>query len=384
MAVAIEWAHAMRPYNSNLLRKSGSPSPVYPHLKLLMHSSQQSCPFSAGSMITDPQFFVGRREELDFLTSRLVNDQPTSINVVGERRIGKSSLLYHFFQTYEQRVQAAGKNPSNYVVVYLSLQAAQCRQETSFYQAVAQALINRPVVQGNPALVTPLQAGTLDRNGFSVAIEAWQAQNVLPVLCLDKFEELLAKPDQFTDEFYDNLRSLMDRNALMLVIASYRNLDVYKRKYRFLSSFFNLGQVLPVGGITEIEATDLMRLPENKIAGATAALSPERQQLGLAWGGRHPLLLQLAGLWLWEAQKQNRPDEWARQKFELEAQRVPHSGVTMRRLSRPVRLLLWLPMKLGRMARFVGDKLDDTSNLIAGTVILIVAILVILKIVPFE
>lgn len=212
-------------------------------------------------MITDPQFFVGRREELDFITSRLVNTQPTSINVVGERRIGKSSLLYHFFQTYEQRVQGAGKNPGDYVVVYLSLQAAQCRQENSFYQAVAQALLNRPVVQTNPVLVTPLQGVILDRQSFSAAIEAWQAENVLPVLCLDKFEELLAKPDEFTDDFYDNLRSLMDRNALMLVIASYKNLDVYKRKYRFISSFFNLGQVLPVGGITETEATDLMRLP---------------------------------------------------------------------------------------------------------------------------
>lgn len=349
-----------------------------------MNLSQQSCPFCAGSMITDPQFFVGRREELDFITSRLVNIQPTSINVVGEHRIGKSSLLYHFFQTYEQRVQGAGKNPGDYVVVYLSLQAAQCRKESSFYQTVAQALLNRPVVQTNPALATPLKAGTLDRQKFSAAIESWQTENVLPVLCLDKFEELLAKPDQFTDDFYDNLRSLMDRNALMLVIASYRNLDVYKRKYRFLSSFFNLGQVLPVGGITEAEATDLMRLPEHKIPGATAALSPERQKLGLAWGGRHPLLLQLAGLWLWEAQQHSRPDEWARQKFEQEAQRVPHSGVTIRRLKRPVRLLLWLPMKLGRMARFVGDKLDDTSNLIAGTIILIVAILVVLKVVPFE
>ncbi|MFP5272529.1 nSTAND1 domain-containing NTPase [Coleofasciculus sp.] len=349
-----------------------------------MNSSQQSCPFCAGSMITDPQFFVGRREELDIITSRLVNAQPTSINVVGEHRIGKSSLLYHFFQTCEQRVQGAGKNPGHYVVIYLSLQAAQCRQETIFYQAVAQALLNRPVVQGNPALVAPLQAGNLDRQRFSAAIEAWQAENVLPVLCLDKFEELLAKPDEFTDDFYDNLRSLMDRNALMLVIASYKKLDVYKRKYRFLSSFFNVGQVLPVGGITETEATDLMRLPENKIQGATEALSPERQKLALAWGGRHPFLLQLAGCWLWEAQQHSRPDEWARQKFEQEAQRVPHSGVTMRRLKRPVRLLLWLPMKLGQMARFVGDKLDDTSNLIAGMVILVVAILVVLKVLPFE
>ncbi|MFP4411917.1 hypothetical protein [Coleofasciculus sp.] len=80
----------------------------------------------------------------------------------------------------------------------------------------------------------------------------------------------------------------------------------------------------------------------------------------------------------------SRPDEWARQKFEQEAQRVPLSGVTRRRLKRQVRLLLWLPMKWGRMARFVGDKLDDTSNLIAGTVILIVAILVVLKVLPFE
>ncbi|MFP4102819.1 ATP-binding protein [Coleofasciculus sp.] len=335
-------------------------------------------------MITNPQFFVGRQEELDRITARMVNDQPTSINIVGEPRIGKSSLLYHFFQTYEQRVQGAGKNPDNYVVVYLSLQGASCRQETSFYQAVAQVLLKRPVVQGNPGLVTPLQGGTLDRQGFSVAIEEWQAQNVLPVLCLDKFEELLAKPDEFTDDFYDNLRSLMDCNALMLVVASYERLDIYQQKYRLLSNFFNLGHVSPLGGMTEAEAMDLMRLPAHKIAGATAALSPERQQLGLAWGGRHPLLLQLAGCWLWEAQKYSRPDEWARQKFELEAQRVPHSGVTMRRLNRPVRLLVWLPMKLGRMARFVGDKLDDTSNLIAGTVILIVAILVVLKVVPFE
>lgn len=56
----------------------------------------------------------------------------------------------------------------------------------------------------------------------------------------------------------------------------------------------------------------------------------------------------------------------------------------MRRLKRPVRLLLWLPMKLGRMARFVGDKLDDTSSSISETVILIVAILVIFKVLQFE
>ncbi|MBE9148069.1 ATP-binding protein [Coleofasciculus sp. LEGE 07092] len=335
-------------------------------------------------MIIDPKFFVGRREELDFITSRMTAAQPTSINVVGERQIGKSSLLYHFFQTYEQRVQRYGKNPGNYVVVYLSLQDAHCRQEVNFYQAVAQKLLNRPVVQANPALTAPLQSASLDRQSFSAAINAWKAENVLPVVCLDKFEKLLHKPQEFNDEFYDNLRSLMDRNALMLVVASYRNLDIYRRQYRFLSSFFNLGHVLPLGGMTEAEATELVRLPETKIAGATAALSLERQKLGLDWGKRHPFLLQLAGCWLWEAQQQNRPHGWARQKFEQEAQGVSQSGVAVRWWQRPMQLLLWLPLGLRRIAGAIGNRSDDISNLLSGTLILIMVILALLQVVPAE
>jgi hypothetical protein len=55
--------------------------------------------------------------------------QPTSVNVVGDKRIGKSSLLYHFSQTWEQRVL----EPSRYVVIYLSLQDADCHIEEEFY-----------------------------------------------------------------------------------------------------------------------------------------------------------------------------------------------------------------------------------------------------------
>ena len=61
-------------------------------------------PFMAGPKITDPRLFVGRNEELHTIASRLTGEQPVSVNIVGRRRIGKSSLLYHFFQTYEQRV----------------------------------------------------------------------------------------------------------------------------------------------------------------------------------------------------------------------------------------------------------------------------------------
>lgn len=101
--------------------------------------------------------------------------QPTSINIFGEKRIGKSSLLYHFFLTWEQRVQ----NPSRYLVIYLSLQNAQCQQESQFYQSVAQELLKFPSVAANPALSDPLKIQPLNRLAFSDAIREWKRQGLL-------------------------------------------------------------------------------------------------------------------------------------------------------------------------------------------------------------
>ncbi|HEY9611148.1 hypothetical protein [Allocoleopsis sp.] len=349
-----------------------------------MTSSLPACPFVAGSMITDPQFFVGRTEELDFITSRMAAAQPTSINVVGKHRIGKSSLLFYFFLTYEQRVQRYGKTPSNYMVIYLSLQGVQCRQETSFYRAVAQELLKRPSVQANLALATPLNGGLLDRQTFSAAIDAWKSQNVLPVLCLDKFEELLENPKEFDNGFYDNLRSLMDRNALMLVMASHKRLDIYSRQHKLTSSFFNLGSVLALGGLTEAEAMDLVRLPKTTVSGEEAALREEKQKLAIEWAGRHPYLLQLAGRCLWEARQLDRDADWARKQFEQEAQRLPQNQFH-HKWWHPLRWLVWdIPVRLGSLAKFIGGTVDEVKSWITGLVILTAMILVVLRVVPWE
>ena len=342
------------------------------------------CPFAAGSMITDPRFFVGRREELDFITSRLTGAQPTSINVVGEKRIGKSSLLYHLFLTYEQRVQRYGKKASDYAVIYLSLQQVQCQQETSFYQAVARELLNRPSVQNNSNLTDSLKVTPLDRTAFSEAMDVWKTKKVLPVLCLDKFEELFQFPQEFDRGFYDNLRSLIDRNSLMVIATSRKRLDVYSKQHRLTSDFFNLAHVLPLRGLTEVEALDLVRLPEKNVPGTTAALTPERQKLALEWGGRHPYLLQLAGRCLWEAQTQNRPDDWAKAQFERQGLRLPRNRFDSHRLRHLLRLLVWLPLNLGRLVRGIGGTVDEINSLITGILFLIAFILVVLGVLNWE
>jgi hypothetical protein len=45
-------------------------------------------------------------------------------------------------------------------------------------------------------------------------------------------------------------RSLVNASALMLVVASRKELSVYGSEYRFVSQFFNLDRVLKLGKVT--------------------------------------------------------------------------------------------------------------------------------------
>lgn len=100
-------------------------------------------PFVAGPMLQNPRLFIGREEELRAIISRMSGVQPTSVNIVGETQIGKSSLLYYFSVIWRSRVQEASK----YVVVYISLKKAYCQREENFYEIIAQELLSYCGVQ---------------------------------------------------------------------------------------------------------------------------------------------------------------------------------------------------------------------------------------------
>ena len=290
-----------------------------------MTSSLPNSPFVARAKITDPRLFIGREQELDAITAWMTDAQPVNINVVGPRRIGKSSLLYHFFQTYQKRVT----EPTRYVVIYLSLQDVRCQSENDFYQAVARQLWHNLAVQGNPALIEPLRVQPFNRLAFCAAMGQYKRLGVLPVFCLDELGPLFRYPDKFDNGFFDNLRSLMESHVLMLIVASHRKLKFYQRRHQFTSAFFKLWQVLMLGELTENEAQALLYLPASTVKGATPALNTQEQRLVQQWGGRHPYLLQLAASLLYEARQTEREVNWAKAEFDKEARRVSKPGRTV-------------------------------------------------------
>lgn len=253
----------------------------------------------------------------------------------------------------------------------------QCQREENFYQAIARELLSFPRVTTNSTLSDSLRVRPLDRSAFSAAMKEWKQQGVLPVLCLDDFKTLFENKSEFNDDFYNNLRSLMDNNMLMLVIASEKELDFYSKKHQLTSSFFNLGHVIKLSELTSEEAKDLVRLPASTVNGTAPTLSMDEQRLTRQLGGSHPFLLQIAGGLVYEARQQGHDENWVKTHFASESKRWPQSGLGSRKWWRSLRWLIWeLPVRLGRLPKFIGGTVDDLSNWIIGLVIMILPILV--------
>ncbi|MGF1513144.1 MAG: AAA-like domain-containing protein [Elainellaceae cyanobacterium] len=324
--------------------------------------SHSACPFIAGPRIEDPARFVGRRDELRLLASRMTGAQPTSVNVVGDRRIGKSSLLYHFCQTYGERVN----DRDRYAVVYLDLQSEDCTTEAKFYRATMAALRSHRLARARPELAQLVSPAVLDRDSFATAIRAWEQRGVLPVICLDRFERLLKHLQEFNDGFYNRLRALMDGSDLMLIVASRRNLDDYAKEYGLTSPFFNVGQRLEIEELEPEAVTQLVRVSDEQ---GQPSLHAREQALAKAWGGRHPFLLQLAALKLWDATQMGKDEAWAKREFDREVSRVKSRRVGLRRWQRRLRWLLVVPL-VGQVVRWIGGVQDDVGNAVAGVLAL--------------
>ena len=265
------------------------------------------CPFIAGPKIEDPRLFVGREKELNFIISKMEGVQPVSVNLIGERRIGKSSLLFHIFQTWQKRI----KNNGKYQLTYLSLQDIRCQTRDGFY------------TQAGSKFGADLNIKAYPENGeqFVKMLENMKMQHIRPVILLDEFEGFLKSPDQFFDPFYDHLRSLMDANLILFVIASHKPVDEYRKEQKLTSSFFNLGQSLVLKKMTDKDACALVRLPASTVDGAESVLNEDFQKLALEWGKSHPFLLQLACSSLCSAMESGKGSEWAEKQFNAQASR---------------------------------------------------------------
>ncbi|MDM8558717.1 TniB family NTP-binding protein [Candidatus Parabeggiatoa sp. HSG14] len=312
---------------------------------------QLANPFVTSGHIEIGGPFVGRRDNLQHLIHNMIADQPTSINVIGNKNLGKSCLLYRFSKTWKNWIDE--QKHSQYVVIYLSFGNERGTRENRFYQYIAEELAAQ--VDNNSELYQAMHIKQWNREKFNQALKRWKALKVLPVLCLDDFELLVKHRKTFDDDFYNNMRYLMGNHYLMLIVASRKQIKVYKKEYKLASSFFNDVHNLPLKDLNKEEVKELLATKDSM---GEFALSVPEQRLARDWGKSHPRLLQLAGYCLFYARQSTQGVDWAKKEFNEQAQNVPRlADKWVEWLVQKAQALPKIGNFLGQLIRFIGNAL---------------------------
>jgi eukaryotic-like serine/threonine-protein kinase len=231
--------------------------------------------------IKDPAQFFGRAREVAKIFSRLGASRPQSLSVVGERRIGKSSLLYYINQL-PVRARYLDR-PETYIFAFIDLQQKRRLTLTEFFHELF-ALIAREVGDQSLAGLEP------SFDSLRGLLEDFRRDGRKLIVLFDEFD-VITTNRAFDLEFYSFLRSIANNYDVAYVTSSAR--DLQELCYTQLiadSPFFNIFTNVFLRAFSRKEALDLIVRPS-----AQEGLPLEnyaRRIMELA--GHFPYFLQIA------------------------------------------------------------------------------------------
>lgn len=193
-------------------------------------------PFTWRKGITTAEDFFDREE--DQLRIRDYLHKGQNCQIVGPRRIGKTSLLLQI-----ERIISKWKPTA--LLAYIDLQDARSRHLEGWLWRVSEKLR-----WSKPAT---------NLGEFNEHIEGMINRNVLPVLCLDEFEEFTRRRDDFDRDFFSNLRYCGSR-GMAIITASCVPLNQLTEPKDPTSPFYNTFPLLRLGTFSDDAVHDFLSL----------------------------------------------------------------------------------------------------------------------------
>jgi 3',5'-cyclic AMP phosphodiesterase CpdA len=231
-----------------------------------------------------PPRFVGRDDLLRSLDRALTEGR--SVAVVGDWHIGKSSLL----RTWELQARAAGR-----VVAWVNGEESTGRSPGAFVRGV-----------------TGLDAPE-DSDDAAEVLARWAARvapaGLPPLVLVDEVEAMFRA---FEPRFFERLRGMMSRRAVVLAMSATEEIDIIYGRPGRTSPFHNLMETNRVGLLESSAAKELARRGAGVLTDADQAALHD-------WAGRHPFFLHLLGRYLVDARQDGVSTAAAIERFRDEA-----------------------------------------------------------------
>jgi len=198
-----------------------------------------SNPFGYGSSVS-PERFYGRKKAILEVKSRIGGISSESINIVGMRRNGKTSLLRLIRERTEKFCQPQQKP----LIVTLDLQDAKFNTPKGIIEGLQRKIFKQ----------TGTEPWTQDVNDDPYEVEdgliLLQEQGYRLIVILDEFEVIIGRLEQF-QEWGEDWRAKASAGMLAMVIASKRPLsEDWKTRFP-TSNFPNLFSTEILGALEE-------------------------------------------------------------------------------------------------------------------------------------
>jgi hypothetical protein len=179
-----------------------------------------SNPFFHRAPVRDPAFFFGREHETAQLFDLLGRGQ--SVSISGQRRLGKTSLLFH--AALPEVAASHGVDPGGIRWVHLDGGMLDGLDDEAVYGAIVQSMGD-----GEEDSATYAQ--------FLQRVRALAAQNLRLIIVLEEFE-IFAQNLKFQPQLFNRLRGLTNQFPVQFVTASKATGETFLANPAAVSSAF--------------------------------------------------------------------------------------------------------------------------------------------------
>lgn len=263
----------------------------------LQNAEQMSTnPFTFGNPIRDPKRFVGREEDIRQIVNRLLSSARESTSIVGERRIGKTSLLKHLSDP--EVAERYGLSKGQFCPVYIDFQGLTDITPERFWQRVLRKMSRSMDTPELTDLFKDLSSRKhVDLFDLEDLFEEISDLGLHALLYLDEFEYVTQNPN-FDADFFGGLRALAIHNNLSLIPATRRELvDLCHSEEIKGSPFFNIFATVVLRPFSQNEAEELLDLYTRSV---DISFSDTEKEIIHKLAKGYPFFLQMAGHYLVE------------------------------------------------------------------------------------
>ncbi len=233
-------------------------------------------PYETGAGINADRTFVGRGDLLAWLLNRWRQpDSKPTLVLIGQRRIGKTSLLH--------KIQRAVADPVPLMPLFIDVQGIT--SEYDFLTTTSQKM----------AAALSLTPPSLDRQEPYVDFKQFLASLTTPLagrrvlLLLDEAEKIPA--GRLGDRLPDFLRSMMQGHEYPILLLFCGTHALQRTAWDYSSILFNTAQFKTVSYLSKGESQELLQKPAKDLL----EFDPYVLETAYTWTRGQPLLLQSIG-----------------------------------------------------------------------------------------